>query len=376
MYVINARNVNDAYVKGMELLTQHGEREETRNGQAMVNLRPVTTYYARPWERLLWNYQRNANPFFHLAESLWMLAGLNDATWLDQFVSDFSSRFAEADGHQHGAYGFRWRQHFDVEWGGGSSDMPDQLLTVVKLLQGNLSTRQAVLTMWDPVADLAKVKKDLPCNTHVYFRVRGPDELEREEGYRKLGISSDLAERNPDGSDYHLTNVVDTEKYLDITVCCRSNDIVWGAYGANAVHFSMLHEYIACRIGVKMGRYYQVSNNFHGYVNTLPQTWAQGDNDPYVVGVAQPAKVFTDPEMIDRDLYHFFQCWKRSENAPGFHNRFLEETAYPLLKLYAMRNELTQDQVFRYNEDHKTDWDLAACLWLTRRISKKEQRRG
>jgi thymidylate synthase len=54
---------------------------------------------------------------------------------------------------------------------------------------------------------------------------------------------------------------------LDLTVLCRSNDVVWGAYGANAVHFSVLQEYLAGRIGVDVGVMYQFSNNYHGYVD-------------------------------------------------------------------------------------------------------------
>ena len=40
---------------------------------------------------------------------------------------------------------------------------------------------------------------------------------------------------------------------LQMTVHCRSNDIIWGTYGANAVHFSILQEYVAARIGVDLG---------------------------------------------------------------------------------------------------------------------------
>src|SRR5919109_5331256 len=124
MEVIQARNVNDAYFKGVHLLRRYGIREQSRAGEVLVMPCPVTTVYERPWERILWDEKRNANPFFHLAESLWMLAGRNDARWLDQFVSDFSSRFAEVSGLQHGAYGYRWRKHYSM----------DQLDSVVQML--------------------------------------------------------------------------------------------------------------------------------------------------------------------------------------------------------------------------------------------------
>lgn len=54
-----------------------------------------------------------------------------------------------------------------------------------------------------------------------------------------------------------------------MTVFCRSNDIIWGCYGANAVHFSMLQEYLATYIGCPVGIYQQVSVNWHAYVEVF-----------------------------------------------------------------------------------------------------------
>ena len=75
--------------------------------------------------------------------------------------------------------------------------------------------------MWDAKKDLThlNISKDLPCNTHVYFSIR-------------------------DG-------------FLDMTVCNRSNDLIWGCCGANAVHMSYLQEYVAIMCGVDIGFYTQ-----------------------------------------------------------------------------------------------------------------------
>ena len=55
------------------------------------------------------------------------------------------------------------------------------------------------------------------------------------------------------------------ENKLKMTVCCRSNDMLWGAYGVNVVHMSVLQEYMATMIGVEMGEYRQISDSFHIY---------------------------------------------------------------------------------------------------------------
>ena len=54
-----------------------------------------------------------------------------------------------------------------------------------------------------------------------------------------------------------------------MTVCNRSNDMLWGAYGANAVHMSMLQEYLASRLEIAVGEYTQISDSFHVYQNDV-----------------------------------------------------------------------------------------------------------
>src|SRR5688500_9773404 len=140
MKILNVRNVEAAFFYGTSLLRAVGVKQSSRAGDVLVAPYPVMTIYERPWERVLFNPKRDANPFFHLFESLWMLAGWDDATWLDRFVSDFSARFAEEDGTQHGAYGFRWRKWFDD----GEYEDGDQLSACVNLLKNNPNDRRVV----------------------------------------------------------------------------------------------------------------------------------------------------------------------------------------------------------------------------------------
>ena len=223
MIVLSVTDVNEALPAGLRLLAQCGVHESSRAGDVIVAPRPVVTAYSRPWQKVLASPIRDANPFFHMMEALWMLAGREDEAFLSHYVKDFGKRFAEETGTIHGSYGYRWRESLGI----------DQLDIIVEKLKRNPSDRQAVLQMWDAAGedDLTGDWKDRPCNTHIYFRVR--------------------------------------EAMLDMTVCCRSNDIIWGAYGANAVHFAFLLDYMAARIGVTPGIYYQISNNYHAYVDEI-----------------------------------------------------------------------------------------------------------
>ena len=312
MLTIYARNVAEALPEGVRLLRDIGRREETRGGTVLVAPCPVVTVYERPTERVLYSAERDANPFFHLAEALWMLAGRNDATFLNQYIRNFGEQFAEPNGEVHGAYGYRWRKQFHF----------DQLEKVIEVLKQESNSRQAVLQMWDAQIDLGTSWrwKDRPCNTNIYFRIR-------------------------DG-------------VLDMTVCCRSNDILWGAYGANAVHFSILQEYLATHIGVRIGLYYQFSNNFHAYLSELEKRPGEmRDARNYL----KPRPLIDNPKTFDAELKQLL-----AGNLEPSDNEFLKRTVYPMLMAHlAYRKKLRIDHWL--DRIQAPDWSIAAREWMIRR---------
>jgi hypothetical protein len=64
------------------------------SGHRLMIDEPVMLHYERPTERVLFNKARDANPFFHLYEALWMLAGRNDVAPLAYYVKDMA-RFSD-----------------------------------------------------------------------------------------------------------------------------------------------------------------------------------------------------------------------------------------------------------------------------------------
>lgn len=330
MHVIRVRNVAEALPAGIRLLEQLGVREESRAGPVLVYPEPVATVYSNPRERVLYT---RGNPFFHLMEAMWMLAGRRDATFLDRYVSDFSQRYAEPGGLQHGAYGRRWRHHF--EW--------DQLHQLVDLLRRDPGTRQAVLAMWDPDVDLNQSGlRDIPCNTHVYFRTR-----------------TQQGEPEPGGGEPSV---------LDMTVCCRSNDIVWGAYGANAVHFSFLQEYMAARIGATVGTYTQVSNNYHIYVDVLEKL-------PERARVVydhrmEPDPLVDDPGWFDREVHEVLGLIEHQDDGAGWEprNRFLSQTVHLAAMAHSefKRGRISEARTLA-RDIGSPDWRAACVEWLRAR---------
>lgn len=349
MQVINARNVAEAYISGMRHLTGFGVREQSRAGEVLVASTPVTTVYHRPAERVLFDSQRDANPFFHLMESVWMLAGARDARWLDRWVKDFSSRFAEDNGEAHGAYGYRWRQHFSrMDPPPAAPITLDQLVETSQILYDNPASRQAVISMWDPAVDLGAVKRDIPCNDLIMLRGR--------------------------------MDHTDKVHELDVTVACRSNDAVWGAYGANAVHFSVMAEVLAGLSGMRLGRYYQVSNNFHVYVDVLNKVWPsrEGTMDLYQMGHVRPTPIlqsgiYDRPRLRNEALALLDSCQSfvvsPDPTLTKWESRWLARTVAPMYKVHELWRAGLRDKAIEATaEIEATDWRWAASAWMARRL--------
>lgn len=343
MHVIKAKNVHRALVQGLEYLQKSGIERESAHGRVLMANAPVTTVYTKPTERVIFWKERDANPWFHFFEGLWMLAGRNDVAFLKQFVKRMEE-YSDDGTTYHGAYGYRWRKHFDME-GGGHPSLPDQLPIIIDRLRRYPDDRRCVLTIWDPVADLGANTKDPPCNLVILFS------------------------RTSQGA-------------LDMTVCNRSNDMIWGAYGANAVHMSMLQEYVAGAVGCPVGRYWQVSNNFHAYLNVfnpLAEKMKEAgkkivEYDPYA-GLVKPYPMFSpkgdfEYEHFEEDLAVFMEEPKHYAIV-GYKTKFFQRVVEP------MKHANTACKVRCYDDALKildtcwaTDWQRACSQWVQRRVDK------
>lgn len=344
MRCINVHNVNQGLAEGLRHLQHFGVLEESRVGQVLVCHEPVATTYEDPTARVLFSPLRNANPFFHLMEALWMLQGRNDLTWPRMFNRGFKD-FSDDGLTLHGAYGERWRYRFGT----------DQLAVIAQELRDNPDSRRAVLAMWSPQADLAKSSKDIPCNTHAYFDMRGGR--------------------------------------LNMTVCCRSNDIWWGAYGANAVHFSILLEYMAGCVGAPVGRYTQLSNNFHLYPAIVkPVISREGDMDfTNLIDDAVEADLYTEGQSysgrrrgIEPRLGNHVPLMVRHTGKRAFdealtafmedaaaeqHYPFFRMVASPMYRAWACYKLGALGEALDNAADIKaTDWAQACTRWLDRRM--------
>lgn len=334
-----SRNVNDALGNCLTHLPALGVRQESRNGPVLMFPGPVTTTYLQPTERVLFSTKRNANPVFHLMESLWMLEGRDDVQFPATFVKNMKN-FSD-DGHVFwGAYGHRWRRMFGY----------DQIAMIIRELTRNPLSRRCVLQMWNPkfgglgqIPDLHQAMsggKDVPCNTAIYFDTQ-------------------------DGK-------------LNMTVTCRSNDILWGCYGANAVHMSMLQEYVALSVGVPVGKYHQFSNNLHLYVDNVKVPIDELRRDVFasnyyvndMAGPISPLPLIRTGETMeewDADLSYSFSAFDsrgvEDMVCQQYTTDFFNFTMVPMLSAWLDRkNPIAAD---RHAElIAAPDWRLAMRNWL------------
>ena len=313
-------NVSDALYLIKQSIEENGVRVETRNGPALEFPNPCIITYNNQKERVLFYPERDANPIFHFMESMWMLDGRNDL----YFIKYFNKQMEQYSNDKHtvsGAYGYRWRRYF----------ARDQFETVIHRLRKYPNDRRTVLSMWDAVHDLRKdnESRDLPCNTHIYFYIRN--------------------------------------NMLDMTVCNRSNDLIWGACGANAVHMSFLQEYIATMVGVEVGTYTQFSNNLHAYDFTLKKLEGMHfDYDSYASrNFTTLPPLIDDIKTFDNELTLWLQHRAVSKD---WTNSIFANVAQPMLQTWNAWKDKDWKKAYANAERiGSDDWCVATLEWLNRR---------
>lgn len=333
MNIIQVRNVLQALPEGCHQMMRVGVVRESRNGKVLMMPGVTVTEYAQPWERVLLDFDRDANPFFHFMEALWMLAGHRDVAWPKKFNSKFDA-YSDDSIIFNGAYGWRWRNNFNM----------DQLITILDALKKNPDCRRQVLAMWDGHSDLGSSSKDIPCNLLATFQIGARGEL-------------------------------------NMVVNNRSNDLIWGAYGANAVHFSMLLEYMAANLHREIGTYTQVSSNTHIYephwllMNKLagkaPMPPSKRE-DVYSLGmVSAHPMISIDRGLWDLELKLFLELQERG----NYMEPFFARTAVPMFNSYMAFSDRNNPNRFanalhEASEMLATDWRVACVQWLKRREEK------
>jgi thymidylate synthase len=259
MSAVGNRNISFATAASLRNILLDGRTVTVRGNETREILSQLTTLEC-PLERYLFLPGRLNDVFAQVAESIWVIAGRNDIDWLTPYLPrapDYSD-----DGKVwRGGYGPRLRR-----WRGNI----DQVDEVRRLLLADPTSRQAVITLFDPQADFVE-SKDIPCNNWLSFIAR------------------------------------DGRLYLNVAI--RSNDVLWGFSGANAFEWSVLHEMMAHWTGQEVGFECFFATSFHLYARHFDRAQVIISHfkgvTPYDFGIA--ASPFRTPwKRFDSEISRWF----------------------------------------------------------------------
>jgi thymidylate synthase len=320
-------NVNDAFYSIVDALLHNPKviREDSRNGKVARFSTPLTVGYRYPKNLVLFDPDRDANPFFHFFEAMWMLSGSEKVGPLLYFIKDFD-KYSDDGEILNGAYGHRWRKSFGY----------DQIDYVMQELENHPNTRRAYMGIWDPTGDLPYAivnGKDVPCN---------------------VGIKFDL----------------DEQKRVNMYVFNRSNDIILGMLGANYVHMSLLLWYVCACLRRPMGKYYQISTNAHVYLDHptwKPVSYLNNSHSYKIPCLSHLYDIYTttfEKATFQREVVAFVNGEWRAK----YRSRILSEIGVPMMRAFQKHKEREYALAETECENIKAgDWRFVCLQWIRKR---------
>jgi len=246
MYTAEYTGINSFLVGASTLLLKEGVKRKTRGKLCIELPEPFMFKITNPTKRLVTITERKWNPILPFAESLWLATGKNDLEFIGHYLKNMKN-FSDDGEFLRGGYGPRLRKYnginddykirnpYDIDIAKLNKSEVDQFSFICKSFEKDKFTRQAIINIGDPPKDCfdkegnIKITKDFPCTRLLHFQ------------------------KQPKANK------------LNLTVYMRSNDLVWGASAVNIFNFTFMLEYFSQILGLEIGEYYHIANNFHYY---------------------------------------------------------------------------------------------------------------
>lgn len=230
--IIEIENGRDGYVKLVEYVYDHGVKRAPR-GQSTLDAGFVTVVVNDCRNALPLGTGRGVNPAIAAVEAIQLIAAVS----VPQMVVAASPRFIdyqEPNGEFYGSYGRR---------------IGDQVHHVIHKLLNDIHTRQAVITLWDPLYDNSSGYKDYPCTVALHFAI--------------------------------------IDNKLEMNVTMRSND-VWLGTPYDLFQFTQLQMSIAIVLGIEPGIYRHTAWSLHLYESDFEAVEEFISNEIYPSNAFQP----------------------------------------------------------------------------------------
>ena len=326
MYVINGDNPTKMYFQTLQDLMNEGDKAAPR-GKPILEVRPACLEFTNPYNRVTFLRGRRINPFFQVAESLWILSGRADVEWLKAFNSNIA-QFSDDGKWFNAAYGERMRAWNKNALHSTIINPIDQLADVYTKIVADPDTRQAVIVLSNPMFDnstytIGERGRDIACNLCITFKVRN--------------------------------------NKLHMTVFNRSNDIHWGVFGANLCQFATIQEVLLNWLRksgnsqlaeLEMGTYSQITDSLHVYLDDYGSKITDEVMGQYKDKPAQTSLDFQ---------FEFKDEPRMALSAPEF-DKFLA-MFWNILNPYLMNDEFILDESQR-NDIFNPAQDSIVGIWL------------
>lgn len=208
-------SVATGYRQILDLVLEHGTETSPRGKPTIEILCPTIELLCPTIDPLPIGIGRRANPAIGAVEALQLCAGVADPAMV-LAASPAFKEFAEG-GRFHGAYGYR---------------ISNQLEQQVQKLKDDPDTRQAVITLWDPILDNQPGHKDYPCTVALQLLLR----------------------------NHHLIG----------RSVMRSND-AWRGIAYDLFQFGQLQATAANMLEVEVGPLYHQPGSLHMYLEDVPK---------------------------------------------------------------------------------------------------------
>lgn len=233
--------INSFLTGACRLLVKEGVKRETRGEICYELPEPFLFKITDPTARIVTITDRKWKKVLPYAESLWIASGRNDLAYITHYLERMKD-FSDDGIYMRGGYGPRYR-----DYNGSTEDYHvetinvrqkgsvDQLRYIVDCFKYDIETRRAVITFGDPMKDdydamgNLKESRDIPCTRELHFMKQA------------------------------------SSNKLDLIVKMRSNDLIWGASAVNVFNYTFIQEYMAAILGLEIGAYYHLADNFHYY---------------------------------------------------------------------------------------------------------------
>lgn len=206
MHYLKFDNFENAYQDLLRFVLFEGTNRYVRGFQTR-EISPILLVTDNPLQNILSNSARKINKSFMVAEFLWIALGRQDVDMVS-FYNKNIANFSDNGKIFNGAYGPK---------------IMNQLGYIGDCFRKDINTRQAVITIWERNP---RSSKDIPCTIAIQFLHR--------------------------------------EGKLDMIVNMRSNDI-WLGLPYDFYNFTMIQNYAAFKLGLKIGRYSHFAGSLHLY---------------------------------------------------------------------------------------------------------------